>query len=153
MIRPLYIIGSQVLQRPARETDGAPGIEAVKHLLQDLTDTMIAAGGIGLAAPQIGVSLRVAIVALEKGTILNLINPIFDWKGTEFQMAAEMCLSIPNREILVSRPSKVSLGGTIYTGLDARCIQHEIDHLNGILITDYTSEDRRTARDRRSQVR
>ena len=119
-------------------------------LLDDMRETLIHAGGVGLAAPQVGV-LRRAIVVLETNVpegeepkMLELINPEIVERSGE-QYGPEGCLSLPGRWGLVSRPMEVRVkaqdrdGNEIElhgTGLTARCYCHEIDHLNGVVFTD-----------------
>lgn len=112
-------------------------------LLEDMKETMYAAQGVGLAAPQVGVLRRVAVVDVGEGPI-ELINPVIVYEKGE-QIDEEGCLSLPNRTGAVCRPQKVIVraqdrhGNTFeITGTDllARAFCHEIDHLNGILFID-----------------
>lgn len=117
--------------------------ERIITLLDDMADTMYKADGVGLAAPQIGVLRRVAVIDVGNG-IIELINPIIVYEHGE-QMEEEGCLSLPGRNGIVKRPAKVIVralnrkGETFEvkgTELLARALCHEIDHLNGILFTD-----------------
>jgi peptide deformylase len=126
----------------------------LRKLLQDMYDTMVAADGVGLAAPQVGVNQRIAIVDIgdEHGTI-ELINPeIIESHGEDTDV--EGCLSFPGVYGKVSRPYSVKVKaqdrkGRYFllnaNGFLARAIQHEIDHLNGILFTskiiEYVKEE------------
>lgn len=114
-------------------------------LLRDMEETMEKAEGVGLAAPQIGLSLRICI-ALLRGKVSVFINPHIIWRSPEKETADEGCLSLPNIWVPVPR----ALGITVqfrnkkgkeeerkFEGLPARILQHEIDHLDGILIIDY----------------
>lgn len=114
----------------------------IVRLVEDMEETLAANNGVGLAAPQIGVMRRIAIV--DAGDrILDLIDPhIIETEGT--QTGVEGCLSCPDRWGVVTRPMKVTVratnrNGECYTytgeGLTARCICHECDHLDGILFT------------------
>ena len=112
-------------------------------LLDDMTETLKASGGVGLAAPQVGVLRRVVVVD-DGEKVIELINPeIISAEGEEEDI--EACLSIPGKWGLVKRPltvtvrAKDSTGKEVThtgTGLIARCICHEIDHLNRVLYTD-----------------
>ncbi len=114
-------------------------------LLDDMTETMRAADGVGLAAPQIGVLRRVVVIDCEPGEVLELINPVIVERSGE-QYEIEGCLSVPGRQGYTHRPmhvkvealnragEKVTLEGE---GLLARAFCHEIDHLDGILYIDH----------------
>jgi peptide deformylase len=140
----LHLLGSPVLRQRSGEV--AVVDDAVRRLLDDLSETMYAAKGIGLAANQVGVTARVAVVDAE-GEKLALINPrIVEASGSA--IAEEGCLSIPEIYGDVTRPERVVLealdrDGRPYrkelTGLPARAVQHEIDHLDGILFLDHLS--------------
>ena len=113
-------------------------------LLDDMVQTMRAANGVGLAAPQVGVLRRIVVVEVEPGEVYELINPkIIAFSGE--QEGAEGCLSVPGQWGLVKRPMHVTVRamnrhGQIvdYTGSEllARCFCHEIDHLDGKLYID-----------------
>lgn len=117
--------------------------ERIKNLLDDMVETMYKANGIGLAAPQVGILRRVITIDVGQG-VYKMINPeILEEKGS--QVDIEGCLSVPNFNGTVERPSEIKVkyldeNGEEHTivaeGLFARCICHEVDHLNGILFTD-----------------
>lgn len=121
--------------------------KAIEKLLDDMAETMYDAEGIGLAAVQIGVAKRVIVVDIgEDGPgLIELINPeIVAESGSD--RASEGCLSLPGAQGDVTRPANVTVRGMNRqgeiveyeaTGMLARCLQHEVDHLNGILFTDY----------------
>ncbi|QCO14767.1 peptide deformylase [Azospirillum brasilense] len=124
----------------------------IAKLMDDMVETMYAAKGIGLAAPQIGVLERVIVVDVhdkdEKPNPIRLANPEIVWKSDETSVCEEGCLSVPDQYAEVTRPSSVRvryLDETNETreieadGMLATCIQHEIDHLNGVLFVDYLS--------------
>ena len=126
--------------------------DEIRELLNDMLETMYAAPGIGLAAPQIGVMKRVVVMDVsddkEKPEPLKLINPEIIWESEETSVYQEGCLSIPEQYADVERPAEVGMrymdeNGETHEieadGLLATCIQHEIDHLDGILFTDYLS--------------
>ena len=145
---PLHLLGSPVLRRRSDEI-GTPDDE-VRRLVADMFETMDAARGVGLAANQIGVARRVAVVDAD-GDRFAMIDPVIvesEGKAT----AEEGCLSIPDIYGDVTRAERVvleatDLEGNRYrrdaTGLKARAIQHEIDHLDGILFLDHLSLIRR----------
>lgn len=126
--------------------------DEIKTLLDDMLETMYAAPGIGLAAPQIGVMKRVVVMDVsddkDKPEPLKLINPEIIWESEETSIYQEGCLSIPEQYADVERPAEVGMrymdeNGEMHEieadGLLATCIQHEIDHLDGVLFTDYLS--------------
>ena len=120
----------------------------IERLIDDMVETMYAAPGIGLAAPQVGVSLRIFVVDLSVGRdangLITLINPVFVERHG-MQLEDEGCLSIPGFNATVARPERVIVRGldrhgneqTLEgTGLLARAFQHEMDHLDGTLFVD-----------------
>jgi peptide deformylase len=145
-VRPIVKYGHPMLHTPSepvREIDGA-----IRKLLDDMVETMYAAPGIGLAAPQIAVRLRVIVVDLsvgeEKGQLIKLINPEFVLREGE-QRHDEGCLSVPGFGGSPVRPERVVVKGLdadgqerIYEGTDllARAFCHEIDHIDGLLFVD-----------------
>ena len=144
-VRSIHLLGSPVLREPATlisEVD-----DEIIQLVKDLFDTMKADNGIGLAANQIGIARRVAVVQTEDDEQLVLINPeIIEHEGRD--RAEEGCLSIPEVFGDVDRAERVvvettSLGNERIrieaADLAARAIQHEIDHLDGILFIDHLS--------------
>jgi peptide deformylase len=141
---PLHLLGSPVLRRHSDPVESVD--DEVRRLIEDMFETMDAARGIGLAANQVGISRRVAVVDVE-GDRFAMINPrIVEAEGRA--VAEEGCLSIPEIYGDVARAERVVLealdaNGLAYrreaTGLKARAIQHEIDHLDGILFLDHLS--------------
>lgn len=140
----LHLLGSPVLRQ--RSAEVAAVDDEVRRLVGDMFETMDAARGVGLAANQIGVARRVAVVDAE-GDRFVMIDPIIvEAEGSA--SAEEGCLSIPDIYGDVSRPERVVIEaldeqGNRYrreaSGLKARAIQHEIDHLDGILFLDHLS--------------
>jgi peptide deformylase len=141
---PLHLLGSPVLRQHSAEVKTVD--DEVRRLISDLFETMDAARGVGLAANQVGVARRVAVVDAE-GDRFVLIDPVI--LETEGRATAEEgCLSIPEIYGDVTRPERIVVeaidqDGNRYrkeaTGLKARVIQHEIDHLDGILFLDHLS--------------
>jgi peptide deformylase len=146
MIRPILRYGAEVLHRPA-----APVTEItaeVETLVDDMIHTMYAAPGIGLAATQIGVGLRIFVVDISVGRspadLMTFINPEFvEREG--MQLEEEGCLSVPGFAATVARPARAVLKGldragneqTVEaSGLLARAFQHEMDHLDGSVFVD-----------------
>ncbi|MGE3519992.1 MAG: peptide deformylase [Vicinamibacterales bacterium] len=146
MIRPLLRYGASVLHEPAGPVDRVtPDID---RLVTDMIETMYVAPGIGLAAPQIGVPLRIFVVDLSIGRdpngLIVMINPEFVERDG-MQIEEEGCLSVPGFNATVVRPARAVVEGLDRhgapqriegTGLLARAFQHEMDHLDGLLFVD-----------------
>ena len=121
----------------------------LEKLLEDMTDTLIDSGGVGLAAPQIGIIRRVVLVINEKNEIMELINPeILEAEGAV--VGVEGCLSVPGKRGTVERPERLVVRAQDREGrefefdadgLFAVCICHELDHLDGIVYVDKMIED------------
>jgi len=151
-LRRLHLLGSPVLRQRA---DPVPGVDdAVRQLIDDLFDTMYAAKGVGLAANQVGIAQRVAVVDTGGDTLepLVLVNPTIVHRGEETETAEEGCLSIPEIFGDVERPVSIIVEATDRSGApfrleasgyQARAIQHEIDHLDGVLFLDHLSAVKR----------
>ncbi len=153
-IRPILILPDARLRAVADhivEVD-----EEIQALAKDMLDTMYDAPGIGLAAPQIGVMKRIVVMDLapegEPADPLVMINPEITKFGDEIQVTEEGCLSIPELYYEVERPSTVTVQYTDLEGKEvtkdaegklAVCIQHELDHLDGVLYIDYLSRLKR----------
>ena len=146
MIRPILKYGDTPLHEPAKPVDAlTPDVD---RLVDDLIETMYAAPGIGLAATQVGIPLRIFVVDLSVGRdasgLTVLINPtVVERDGT--QLEEEGCLSVPGFNATVVRPSRLVVRGLDREGLErqheasgllARAFQHEIDHLDGTLFVD-----------------
>ncbi|MGI6636966.1 MAG: peptide deformylase [Minisyncoccales bacterium] len=119
----------------------------LKKLISDMTETMNCNNGVGLAAPQVGILSRLIIAKID-GKDLALINPKIVFKNREKETMEEGCLSLPDVVLEIERPTQIRVKATDVNGdpielnlrgLSARIVQHEIDHLNGKLITDRTS--------------
>jgi peptide deformylase len=146
MIRPILKYGDAILHERARNVDRITA--DVDQVVQDLIETMYAAPGIGLAAPQVGIPLRIFVIDLSFGRdpagLIVMINPEFAERDG-MQLEEEGCLSVPGFNATVVRPSRVVLKGLDRngqnhqhegTGLLARAFQHEMDHLDGTLFVD-----------------
>lgn len=156
-VRRIETMGARVLREEAAHVQELG--DDVRRLVRDLFDTMYDAQGIGLAAPQVGVSQRVLVVDVpgedESGDgrqVFALVNPVVAEFSTETQRESEGCLSIPGIEEVVTRSARVvveamSPGGKPLRieahGLLARALQHEIDHLDGVLFIDRLSPFKR----------
>ena len=153
MILPIYLYGSQVLREKAAEADIEQREELTK-LLEDMYETMKNADGCGLAAPQVGHSLRVLIVGgsdladcypVLVDFLRILINPVFTFKSDELCTYTEGCLSVPNIDADIDRPKVVRIRyfdenfqekEEEFDGFASRMLQHEMDHLDGVVFTD-----------------
>lgn len=120
----------------------------VLKLIRDMKSTVKAADGLGLAAPQVGESLRVCLVQMH-GKMTPLVNPKILWTSDELALMEEGCLSLPGINVDVPRAVEIKVRYLDEKGkeqerhlhdLDARVVQHEVDHLEGILIVDYLME-------------
>lgn len=147
-IYPIRQFGDPVLRQRAREVDEVDG--AVVHLIGNMFETMYAAPGVGLAAPQVGVERRIFVYDIGDGPGA-VINPVIVESHGEWTYE-EGCLSIPNLSWTVVRPNAVHLQGISVEGdeidieadeLLARCFQHEMDHLDGILLVERLDADQR----------
>src|SRR5262245_15628795 len=148
---PIRLFGDPVLRTTAdRVVDFDKELRA---LVRDLTDTLLDEGGAGLAAPQIGVGLRVFAFDVDE-TVGHLVNPELHFPDEEEQDGPEGCLSIPGIYIDTKRRQNVVARGfnehgepvqLVGTGLMARCCQHETDHLDGILFLDRLDAQARKA--------
>ena len=155
MIRPILIHPDPRLKKACAPVPGVN--DAVRALMSDMLKTMYDAPGIGLAAPQVGILSRVIVIDCAKGEDekpepICLANPEITWSSEEFGEHEEGCLSIPDIYAMITRPEAVRVRfldrdgagqEREFTGIQATCVQHEIDHLNGKLFIDYLSPVRR----------
>ncbi|MDB2514943.1 peptide deformylase [Candidatus Pelagibacter bacterium] len=131
--------------------------EEERSLMKDMLDTMYAAPGIGLAAIQIGVPKRIIVMDISRDENKKepryFVNPVIKNRNTEKSTYEEGCLSVPNQFAEIDRPNKCEVEYLDYNGkkqllkadgLLATCIQHEMDHLEGILFIDYLSKLKRS---------
>ncbi len=156
---PIVAAGDPVLRRPADPFDGQLDAALLARFVAALRETMHAAPGVGLAAPQVGVPLRIAVIedpapvppeiSEVRGRVPQpfrvLVNPSYDPVGTVRAAFFEGCLSVPGWQAVVARPLEVRLRGQdehgreldeVFAGWPARIVQHETDHLNGTLYLD-----------------
>jgi peptide deformylase len=146
-------LGDPVLRTKARPVDRFDG--PLRDEVQRMRVVMNDALGIGLAAPQVGISHRLLVYRVEPDSpIVALVNPEIEWSSRDEEIAEEGCLSLPTVHVDVERPvgvlvyAKDEHGEDVIveaSGLEARVIQHEIDHLDGVLILDRTSREQRKA--------
>jgi peptide deformylase len=149
MIRPIVLWGSEVLEKPSDPVTNITGDDL--KLVQDMIETMYKAPGVGLAAPQIGVSKRILVTDTTSGEkkdrLFTIFNPeIVSTEGEQFE--EEGCLSIPGFSATVVRPKKIVLRGLDINGKElileasdllARAFSHEMDHLDGKFFLDHLS--------------
>ena len=144
-LRNIRKLGDDILRKKCRKVEEID--DRIKTLLDDMAQTMYEANGVGLAAPQIGILKRIAVIDVGDG-IIELINPeIISVYGSE--VADEGCLSVPGKYGKVERPTEVTVRATdrdgneyeiTGEGLLARALCHEIDHLDGIVFVDKVIE-------------
>lgn len=160
MILPIYIYGAPVLRERAKEVD-IEKEQGLQRLIDDMCQTMKNADGVGIAAPQVGKSLRILIVDGEelsddmpqlKGFKRVMINPVITFESSETAEYSEGCLSLPDihADVIRARQIKVKYLNEKYeeieeefNGFACRMVQHEIDHLDGHLFTDRISQIRK----------
>ena len=143
-LRKILTVDESALHKTCRPVESFD--KKLHALLKDMTDTLVDSGGVGLAAPQVGILRRIAVVEVNEGEVIELINPEIIAREGE-QQETEGCLSIPGRFGITKRPKRVTVRATnrkgeVYeiTGEDllARALCHEIDHLDGHLFTERT---------------
>jgi peptide deformylase len=146
MLRPIVRYGADVLHQPTAPVQAIT--PEIQSLIDDMIQTMYAAPGIGLAAPQVGVGVRIFVCDISVGRnpadLLTFVNPEFiEREG--MQLEEEGCLSVPGFNATVARPVRAIMKGlnrdgeehvVEATGLLARCFQHEMDHLDGTVFVD-----------------
>lgn len=146
MIRPILKYGESLLHRQAEPVHAITA--EIADLARDMVETMHAAPGIGLAAPQVGVPIRLIVIDLSVGRsrseLITLVNPEFVERGG-MQIEEEGCLSVPGINATVARPERATIKGIDLEGRDrdfsgqgllARAFQHELDHLDGRVFID-----------------
>lgn len=162
MILPIYLYGSPVLREKAAEVDLAKADkEHIRSFFEDMHETMQQADGCGLAAPQVGVSERMLIVdgneLVEnypelKGFVRKMVNPVVIAASEELSEYSEGCLSIPSVDADIKRPKQITVRyfdenleekEETFDDFASRMVQHELDHLDGVLFTDKAAPIRR----------
>ena len=154
-IKPILVEPNKILRQISKPVEKVTKDE--QDLMNDMLDTMYAANGIGLAAIQIGIPKRIIVMDLskdpEKKEPRYFVNPVIKNKNPEKATYEEGCLSVPDQFAEIDRPSKCDVEYLDYNGdkkilkaegLLATCIQHEMDHLEGILFIDYLSKLKKT---------
>ncbi|MBM6596216.1 peptide deformylase [Microvirga pudoricolor] len=153
-IKPLVILPDSQLRLVSKPVEAVT--DEIRRLADDMLETMYDAPGVGLAAIQVGIPLRMVTMDVSKAederAPMVLLNPEVTWTSEEKRVYEEGCLSIPEYYEEVERPDRVRFrymnlkGETVEQeadGLLATCVQHEIDHLNGVLFIDYLSKLKR----------
>jgi peptide deformylase len=147
-IRPIRYLGDPALRRPAKPVRHVS--ESIRRLIEDMYESMHVAQGVGLAAPQIGVGLRIFVVGMPDEEPFALVNPeVLTATGSRV-MEAEGCLSVPGYRGSLARSQRVVMRGLGYDGeplsveaaenLLAEALEHELDHLNGVLYVDHLAK-------------
>ena len=143
-VLPIRRLGDPVLRRRAKRVPQADA--SIQRLIDDMIDTMHDAGGVGLAAPQVGISLRVVIIQIPDEEVIALVNPEIVKRSGQ-RRVDEGCLSIPGYRAEISRSVRVMVKGRDRQGREVRikgkddllaqALEHEIDHINGVLYIDH----------------
>ncbi len=153
-LRPIITLPDPVLRKKARPVERVD--EPLRHLMDDMLATMYDAPGIGLAAPQLGILRRLIVMDPsrdeEPRQPLIMVNPVILERSSEMRVHEEGCLSIPEVTAEIERPAITRVGfidkqgkpqETTLEGIWSTLVQHEIDHLNGVLFIDYVSRLKR----------
>jgi peptide deformylase len=143
-VRPIRYLGDPVLRKPARKVSRVD--DSIRRLIEDMTESMYAAHGVGIAAPQIGVPLRVVVFGMPDEEPFVLINPEIVKRSGERRLD-EGCLSVPGYRGTVTRSTSVTVKGLDASGKEirvkaadnllAQALEHETDHVNGTLYVDH----------------
>lgn len=150
----VYEYPHPILKQKAEKVEAVD--DEIRKFLDDMLETMYASNGCGLAAPQVGVSKRVVVVDIahegEEPSPIYMVNPKIVWKSDETEICEEGCLSLPSLRAEVERPASVKVVYWDYNGAEcellaedflAVAIQHELDHLDGVLYIDHISRLKR----------
>jgi len=147
-VLPIRVAGDSVLREKAKKVRKID--ESIQKLIDDMIDTMHAAPGVGLAAPQVGVSLRVVVIETPDDGLITLVNPEFVKRSGERQLS-EGCLSVPGYQGVITRSRQVTVKALDRNGKEVRlkavdsllaqALEHEIDHVNGTLYIDHFSAE------------
>ncbi len=143
-VRPIRYLGDPVLRKPARKVSRVD--DSIRRLIEDMTESMYAAHGVGIAAPQIGVPLRVVVIGMPDEPPFALINPEITKRSGERRLD-EGCLSVPGYRGTVTRSEFVAVKALDENGREiriksendllAQALEHEVDHVNGTLYVDH----------------
>ena len=143
-VRPIRYLGDPVLRQPAKKVKRVD--DYIRRLIIDMTESMIEAQGVGIAAPQIGVNLRVVIIGMPDDHPFPIVNPEVVKRSGSRELD-EGCLSVPGYHGIVARSKKVVVKGlnekgrqiriTAEDNLLAQALEHEVDHVNGTLYVDH----------------
>jgi len=143
-VLPIKVLGDAVLRQKAKRVSQVDG--SIQRLVEDMIDTMRDVGGVGLAAPQVGVPLRVVVISIPEGEVITLINPEIVKRSGERRLT-EGCLSVPGYWAEVTRSLSVTAKGRDLQGrqvrikaeddLLAQALEHELDHIDGVLYIDH----------------
>lgn len=147
MILPIVKYPSPVLSFKSEPVpEEKLGSRYIKDLARNLEETCISEQGLGISAVQCGILLQVMLVSEEGKNFIHMVNPVIHSYSSNRNIQVEGCLSLPEKQVAIDRPESIRISWyDIYGqdhimtigGLFARCCQHEMDHLNGILMTDY----------------
>ena len=143
-IRPIRYLGDPVLRQPAKKVRQVD--DAIRRLIADMIESMQAAQGVGLAAPQIGVPLRIVVLGMPEEEPFALVNPVVVRRSGARRLEGEGCLSVPGYRGAITRSEKVVVRALDVRGKEVRlraeanllaqALEHEVDHVNGILYVD-----------------
>jgi peptide deformylase len=143
-VRPIRYLGDPVLRQPAKRVRQVD--DAIRRLIADMIESMHAAQGVGLAAPQIGVPLRVVVLGMPDEEPFALVNPVVVRQSGSVRHEGEGCLSVPGYRGALNRAERVVVRALDAHGKEVRiraeanllaqALQHEVDHINGILYVD-----------------
>jgi peptide deformylase len=147
-VREVRLLGDPVLREPAAPVEELD--DELRTLISDMFDTMYAQEGVGLAAPQVGLGHRIIVVDPREPEVepFALVNPVIVELSEELEKGEEGCLSLPGLKDIVERPARCVVDGLdregrpvhiAAEGLLARILQHEVDHLDGVLFIDRVS--------------
>jgi peptide deformylase len=144
-VRPIRYLGDAVLRQPAKKVRQVD--DSIRRLIADMIESMYAAQGVGLAAPQIGVPLRIVVIGMPDEEPFALINPVIMKRSGSRRLEGEGCLSVPGyRAAGITRSEKVVVRALNEQGKEirmraednllAQAFEHEVDHINGVLYVD-----------------
>ena len=147
-VRPVRYLGDPVLRRPSKKVSRVD--DSIRRLIADMTESMIEAQGVGIAAPQIGVGLRIVVIGMPNEEPFPLINPEVIKRSGERRLD-EGCLSVPGYRGVVTRSESVTVKALDANGREirikaendllAQALEHEVDHVNGTLYVDRVDSD------------